>query len=96
MTTKAKSLPEKIRVAARAVLCELGAAREEKLRETMLIREGNYCGHRYRMDGFEAVWFIEEDELKFSDQSGTVAKKLVASEAIERIERETIAPRRAA
>lgn len=67
------------------VLRELGASDEGRLRETMLIRDGNYCGHRYRYDEFEAVWFIEEDELKFFDQHGAVARKMVATEAIETV-----------
>ena len=61
----------------------------------MLIREGNYCGHRYRLENLEAVWFIEEDELKFFDDHGAVARKMVASQAIEQILRQNLGRRAA-
>jgi hypothetical protein len=36
-------------------------------RETILIRDGYYCGRRFHTDQHRAVWFIEEDELKIYD-----------------------------
>ena len=77
------SITEKIRDLVYSVFIELGAApADDKPRETMLIRNGNYCGHRYRWGEFEAVWFIEEDELKFSSSSGGVICKMIVSEAL--------------
>ena len=35
------------------------------LRETALIRDGHYCGHRFSSGELTAVWFFEEDEVKF-------------------------------
>ena len=35
--------------------------------ETVLIRDGLYCGHRFSCDAFTAVWFFEENELKIYD-----------------------------
>jgi len=78
----ASSIAEQIRDLARSVLMELGAQADGKLRETTLIRHGNYCGHRYRLGTVEAVWFIEEDELKFSSASGGTLRTMVASEAL--------------
>lgn len=88
------SKTEQIRDLAQAVLIELGATQDGQMRETMLIRNGNYCGHRYRLEEFEAVWFIEEDELKFSSQTLGTIRKLVASQAL--AERESRHRQRAA
>ncbi len=57
-------LPDQIR---RFVISELqrhGATPDVGLRETLLIRHGAYCGHRFRHGEFEAVWFVEEDQIK--------------------------------
>lgn len=41
-------------------------------RESILIREGFYCGRRFEAEGWSAVWFLEEDQLKISGASGAV------------------------
>jgi len=38
--------------------------------ESILIREGFYCGRCFHLPGFRAVWFFEEDEVKVSRLSG--------------------------
>ena len=37
----------------------------DQFRETLLIRHGNYCGRRFEADGAYAIWFLEEDQIKF-------------------------------
>ncbi len=39
-------------------------------RETLLIKAGNYCGHRIKQGDFHAVWFVEEDEVKIYGSEG--------------------------
>lgn len=39
--------------------------------EAMLIRDGFFCGRRFRFPNYQAVWFLEEDELKIRDLQGT-------------------------
>ncbi len=34
------------------------------LREVALIRDGQYCGHRFTSRELTAVWFFEEDQVK--------------------------------
>jgi hypothetical protein len=34
--------------------------------ESILIRQEHYCGRRFRTDTHQAVWFIEEDQIKIS------------------------------
>jgi hypothetical protein len=40
---------------------------DSSLCETVLIRDGHYCGHRFSNDQFNAVWFFEENEIKVYD-----------------------------
>ena len=48
--------------------------------ETVLIRDGLYCGHRFSNERLSAVWFFEEDEIKFYDAN----RNLLRVEARER------------
>ena len=36
-----------------------------QFRESILIRKGRYCGRRFEGEGAYAIWFLEEDEVKF-------------------------------
>ncbi len=48
------------------------ADQAEPLSEAMLIRGGFFRGRRFRFLNYQAVWFIEEDELKVHDREGSV------------------------
>ena len=54
------------------VLSRLGACGECDLSETILISDGHYCGRRFFRDGFDAVWFVEENQLKIHDRDGSL------------------------
>ena len=49
-------------------------------RESILIRDEFYCGRRFHTDHYDAVWFIEEDELKIFRADGTMAAALTGAE----------------
>jgi len=49
----------------------LGAYQAE-VRETILVQNGHYCGRRFSCGDFLAVWFVEENEVKFYDAQGHV------------------------
>lgn len=38
--------------------------------ESILIRDGFYCGRCFQMPGFRAVWFFEEEEIKVYRSTG--------------------------
>ncbi|TWU27100.1 hypothetical protein Pla52o_09600 [Novipirellula galeiformis] len=42
------------------------------LSESMLIRDGFFCGRCFRTAEYRAIWFIEEDELKIYSHSGSL------------------------
>ncbi len=52
----------------------------EAASEAMLIRDGFFCGRRFRFANYQAVWFLEEDELKIRDMAGGVLALLETSE----------------
>ena len=44
------------------------------IQETILICDGFYCGRRFCSASYHAVWFIEENELKFYGPDGAVIR----------------------
>jgi len=47
--------------------------------ETILIRDGYYCGRRFTCGDLRAIWFIEENSLKiFSQEVGLLCSQSVA------------------
>jgi hypothetical protein len=69
---------EKIRAAIAAQLSSFGAPTVESLHETILIRNGLFCGRKFQCEGHEVVWFIEEDEIKFFSPCGDLLKSATA------------------
>jgi len=52
---------------------------DRPLSEAMLIREGFFCGRRFRFQLYHAVWFMEEDEVKIQSLQGEVVERLATS-----------------
>jgi hypothetical protein len=67
-------LTETIRRHVAATFVELGLSRGAEPRETILIREGAYCGRRFDAEDGHAVWFIEEGQVKFYRVDGSLAR----------------------
>lgn len=65
-----------IRSLVRNRLDKAGAAPEATLEEAMLIRNGCFCGRRFHADGLQAIWFIEENQIKFYDREGRIIETL--------------------
>ena len=38
-----------------------------RLAESILIRQGSYCGRHLKLDGYGLIWFQEERQIKFYD-----------------------------
>lgn len=59
---------------------------DTELCETVLIRDGQYCGHRFACDEYNAVWFFEENEVKVFDNDHKLLRveSLAADEAVRR------------
>ena len=63
---------ETIRRQVRQIFQQNGAPSDAELCESLLIRDGYFCGRRFEMDGLCAIWFVEEDELKIYGRDGKV------------------------
>ena len=74
-------LLEAIRQLVRRTFVELGTAEEFEVTEHLLLREDMYCGRRFQAGGLQAIWFIEEDEIKFYAKDGSVAFVMSSSDA---------------
>ena len=70
-----EALAQKIRTFVFETLRRHGADLDTAPRETLLIRDVAYCGHRYQVGSHQAVWFIEEDEIKFHGPDGACWKR---------------------
>jgi hypothetical protein len=65
-------LTEGVRRLVASAFTELGAAPDAELRETILIRNGGYCGRRFESEAAAAIWFVEENQLKVFRADGTL------------------------
>jgi hypothetical protein len=65
-----------IRSLVRVKLLQFGGSAEAGPNEAMLIRDGYFCGRRFECDGLGAVWFVEENEIKFYDRAGGILEVL--------------------
>ena len=64
-----KSLPEVVA----ATLREMGlGADEAALNRTILIRDGNFVGHKFRFDGGYALWLVEKGVVEVYDDDGNM------------------------
>lgn len=49
---------------------------DEQYSENILLRDEHYCGRRFRYGAHSAVWFAEEDEVKFYDGKGQLLEAI--------------------
>jgi len=49
---------------------------ELEMKESVLIRANHYVGRRFHVGTYQAVWFMEEDQLKIQDAEGTLLARL--------------------
>lgn len=61
---------------------KLGCHADVPPSETIMIRGGHYCGHRFECSGMRAVWFLEEDQIKFFAPDGSLLKVDTPSDAV--------------
>lgn len=64
-------LTEHVRLVVDRYYKRIGLAEDERS-ETLLMQNGEFCGRRFHFGDCSAVWFVEEDELKFYDSQGLV------------------------
>jgi hypothetical protein len=72
---------EAVRNAVRDTFVQLGVGKGFHLNEHILLRNDVYCGRRFLAEGLQAIWFVEEDQVKIHAKDGTVARILTVEEA---------------
>jgi hypothetical protein len=85
-----------MRSAITAQLQLFGVKQPVDLHETLLIRNGLFCGRKFQCDGHLVVWFIEEDEIKFFSPCGDLLKSSSAIECLSLLQSDQQSIRRAA
>ena len=65
-------LLDRVRETVKGVFLTQGLTTLDEFCETILIRDGFYCGRSFACDGLRAVWFVEENLLKFFDRNNGV------------------------
>lgn len=73
--------PQEVRQRVQHSFSELAQQDRQITGETLLVRGGEYCGHRYHTDDMAAVWFLEEDQIKFYNAEGHVLDVVSATES---------------
>lgn len=63
---------ERVRHAICGQLTKLCSQPVTSLHETILIRNGLYCGRKFQVSGYEVIWFVEEDEIKVFGPCGNL------------------------
>ena len=85
-----------MRSAVATQLQQFGVKQPAEMHETLLIRNGLFCGRKFQSEGHLVVWFIEEDEIKFFSPCGELLKSTSAIECLSMVEPVQHAIRRAA
>ena len=71
---RSASSAQRVRELVSHTLRDLGADSIDEIDETLLIRDGHYCGRKFECGEHLAIWFTEENEVKFYTEAGTVLK----------------------
>lgn len=69
---------DRVRKAVTDRLAQMSGTVPNSIYETILIRNGLFCGRKFQWQAYEVVWFLEEDEIKFFGPCGN----LLAAEAL--------------
>ncbi len=72
----------KIRSSIASELLALGAGDVSDLRETLLIRDGLFCGRKFQCHGYSVVWFMEENEIKFFGPTGQLLRATTPEQCV--------------
>jgi hypothetical protein len=71
--TTVEQPPESVSEVVAAALRGMGLeADEAALNRTILIRDGNFVGHKFRFDGGYALWLAEKGVLEVYTDSGNM------------------------
>ena len=73
--------PQEIRQRIQRRFSKLAGEEQPIQGETLLVRSGEYCGHRYQAESMSAIWFLEEEEVKFYNADGGVLEVVYTNDS---------------
>jgi hypothetical protein len=65
---------ESVRLLIADIFQQLRLSDDDAPRQSLLIRDGYYCGRRFEADRGHALWFFEEDQAKVFGADGRVLR----------------------
>ena len=73
-----RPLPREVKRLVARTFLDLGAATPSlfKLKETIVVRDGNCVARAYRAGGLKAVWLIDQGILRFHDAQGNTLRTI--------------------
>lgn len=74
------AITQNVRLLVGQTFAQLGVHEPNDFRESILVRGNAYCGRKFEAQGGHAHWFVEENEVKFYDQSGRLVVVLAADQ----------------
>jgi|694.fasta_scaffold00106_26 hypothetical protein len=74
---------ERVRQAIHEQLAQIAAQTVESIHETILIRNGLFCGRKFQWSGYEVIWFLEEDQIKFYGPCGNLLTTTPVAELVQ-------------
>ena len=63
-----------IRQYIRSMMSVLGDQSLANVVESLLLRDGVYCGHCFRRAGYQVIWFVEENQIKLFGPDGSLIR----------------------
>jgi hypothetical protein len=70
---------KEVREHVHQVFLQHGVDKDALIEEAILIRDGFYCGRCFECESLQAIWFVEEDQLKIYNEQGVVQKITVTA-----------------
>jgi hypothetical protein len=74
-------LTDSVRQQVADAFAQIGMPAEGEVRETILIRDGSYCGRRFEAEEASAIWFVEENQIKVFGADGSLVRVIQPREA---------------
>lgn len=67
-------LTQHVRLLVAEAFARAGMPQPSDFSESILIKCGNYCGRKFLGNGGHAIWFVEENQVKFYDANGRLTQ----------------------
>jgi len=70
-----------VRQVAHQALHRHGASADVEPNESFLIQDGYYFGRRFTCDNLQAIWLLEDNRIRLSDEEGNVLEEFLVNDS---------------